>query len=61
MCCQSPILAIMVKIPKIAKIVYRQMPAPQPRQKLGYKSPRVGQTFGANPRGCSGDGYGKNC
>ena len=38
------------------------MPAPQelpkksppPGQRLGCKSPRVGQIFGANPRGCAG-------
>ena len=47
-----------MKIAKMAKIVYRQIPTPQelPQQiptlgqKLGCKSPRVGQLFGANPR-----------
>ena len=28
-CCQSPILAIKMKISKMANIVYRQMPAPR--------------------------------
>ena len=28
-CCQSPILAIIMKISKMANIVYRQMPAPR--------------------------------
>ena len=46
----------------MAKIVYRQMPAPRelpqqipaPRPKLGCKSPRVGQIFGANSGRCAG-------
>ena len=52
-CCQSPILAITMKIAKMGKIVYRQMPTPRelpqqiptPGQKLGCKSPRVGANF----------------
>ena len=56
--------AIIRKIPKMVKIVYRQMPAPRelsqhipaPGQKLGCKSPRVGANFGANPRECAGGG-----
>ena len=51
----------LMKISKMANIVYRQMSAPRelpqqipPGQKLGCKSPRVGQIFGANFRGCAG-------
>ena len=54
----------------MAKIVYRQMPAPRnlpqqipaPRAKIRMqKLRRGGQIFGANPQGCAGgDGYGKN-
>ena len=51
-----------MKIPTMANIVYRQMLAPRelsqqipaPGQKLECKSPRLGQIFGANPRGCAG-------
>ena len=52
-----------MKIPKMAKIVYRQMPplgiypnkSLPPGQKLGCESPRVGEKFfGANPWGCAG-------
>ena len=59
-CCQSPILTIIMKIPKVAKIVYRQMPAPRelPQQipatrgkSLDAKAPGWGQIFGANLRG----------
>ena len=47
----------------MAKIIYRQMPTPRElsqqipapgQKKLGCKSPRVGQIFYANPRGCVG-------
>ena len=57
------------EIPKMAKIVYRQMPAPRdlfPKipatgQKLGCKSPRVGENFRCKSPGVRrGDGYGKN-
>ena len=60
-----------MKITKMAKIVYRQMPAPRerfesypsksPGQKLEWKSPGRGQFFCANPGGAWGDGYGKHC
>ena len=51
-----------MKIPKMAKIVYRQMPAPRelpqqipaPGQKLGCKSPRVGANFWCKSSGVSG-------
>ena len=52
-----------MKIPKMANIVYRQMLAlrelpqqPLLGQKVGCKSPKVGQIFGANPRGAQGVG-----
>ena len=49
-----------MKIPKMAKIVYRQLPTPQelpqqippPRQKLGCRSLSAGEIFGANPWVC---------
>ena len=61
-CCQSPIPAIIMKIPKMANIVYRQMPAPRelpqqisaPEQKLGCKSPRVGANFWCKSPGVHG-------
>ena len=48
----------------MAKIVYRQMPAPRdlpqqisaPGRKLGCKSPEVEVDFRYNPRGCVGEG-----
>ena len=62
MCCQLPVLAIIMEIPKMAKIVYRQMPAhrepsqqiPAPRQKLGCKSPWVGANFWCRSLGVHG-------
>ena len=52
-CCQSPILAIIMKIPKMAKIVYRQRPAPRDllqqiptsRAKAGMQKPQGGEKF----------------
>ena len=46
----------------MAKIVYRQMPAPRklsqqipaPQAKARMQKPRMGQIFGANPGGCAG-------
>ena len=53
MCCQSPVPAIITKIPKIANIVYRQMPAlrelpqqiPALRAKAGTQKPQGGGKF----------------
>ena len=61
-CCQSPILAIIMKIPKMAKIIYRQMLArrelPQqisvPVQKLGCKALGGGKFLVQIPRGVRG-------
>ena len=65
-CCQSPILAIMLKIPKMVKIVYGQMPAPRelpqqirPRAKARMQKPQGGGKFLVQiPGGARGDGYG---
>ena len=46
----------------MAKIVYGEMLAPRElSQQISVpraKAPVWGQFFGANPRGCGGDGYG---
>ena len=58
-------LAITMEIPKMAKIVYKRMPAPwelsqqipAPGQKLGCQSPRVGANFLVQiPGGARGGG-----
>ena len=56
--------AIIMEIPKMAKIVYRQMPAPwelsqqipAPWQNLGFKSSRVGANFLCKFPGVRGGG-----
>ena len=70
-----PILAITMKIPKMAKVVYRQMPAPRDlppkipalRAKIRMQKPQIGGNFLCKSSGvlastgwCGGDGYGKN-
>ena len=55
---------IIMKITKVAKTVYRQMPAnrdlsqqiPDPGQKLGPKSPRAGTNFKCKSTGVHGEG-----
>ena len=52
-CCQSPIPAIIMRIPKMAKIVFRQMPAPRDlpqsipalRTKITMQKPQSGGKF----------------
>ena len=59
MCCQSPVLAIIMEIPKMAKIVYRQMPAPRELSKQippSGKSPRVMAKFWCKSPGVHGGG-----
>ena len=54
-CCQSPILAIIVKISKMANIVYRQMPAPRELlQQIPAKAPGWGKFLVQIPRGARG-------
>ena len=67
-CCLSPILTIIMKIQKLAKIAYRQMPAqwdlpqqiPAPRLKIRTQSPQWEHILGANPGGVPGMVIAKN-
>ena len=64
-CCLPPILAIIMKIPKMAEIVKRQMPAPRdipqkipaPRAKIRMQKPQSGGEFSVQiPGGARGGG-----
>ena len=62
--CQSPVLAIIMEISKMAKIVYRQMPGAiptnlRPRAKAKMQKPQGGGKFFVQiPGGARGAGYG---
>ena len=64
-CCQ--ILTIIMKIPNMAKIAYREMPAPRdlpkqipPGAKIRMQKPQSGANFRCkSPAVRGGDGYGK--
>ena len=65
--CQSPVLAIIMEISKMAKIVYRQMPAPRelfqqipaPWAKAWMQKPQGGDKFLVQiPGGARGESYG---